>query len=970
MAAALLRRGTGLCVRCIHRELCRLVWRPQTALFSSKASDKKQPRRTHITRPAKASPVPLSSFSAAPSGTPEVATAPHPVEAPTTNYAQTKTTNSGVDIISQTTKEIPTVETITEPPLETNSVLIETPTIPAETLETGAATVEGPVEPEIRITDDIAAETESTDSGIDVMSEAATVKPLFEPSVDETVPNHSTDSGLFTIPYNTKEEPLIETTEHSLEASNSPQEILENKADVAEGSVETVIKTVADTSDQAVHASAADPGPVNLLHTTEVSLIETVIEPEVETSSSSLETLEIGMDVADLPLEPSVDARGSPAQCVLSSSPDSSHVDLACTAAVETMVEPSVEAGTSLLETLESKTAVSEGSAEMTADTVEETAAQSVQNNSVDFGVDDGSFIAKDEPLIENTTELIAEARTSPDVSESKVESTVETESAENLSDTTSIQNMKESAPLTLESEVVFREESPSGLIAEEEGVNKPEQMTLESVTLHGVQIQVESLKTEELLQANSFLEEKAEQELQEMLVQTGSGAESKAVAETTSEDESENISQVLSKWDSLSEDLQKLEGESGALVKELLWHIPAAATKSSDLASDPLDSTSTKEKEAEAESMTLESVTLASVKAEVRDLETEILLEARNELEKEAEVLAKEGKMEVTTKGEDDEDSAFDSLTEAEILSFDSLAEVTDAIEAETSVILEAMFGSEQGPRQPADTQLVNPKLEQQVEPISQEEKKGPKEQEVGIIEAMTLESVTLAEVEASLGTLESEFLSETSNYLEKEAEVLAGEEKMEMETKDMKASEETTEALNFESLSLSEDEALQVDTLMEDLLFSVPGPMKDVTEGPTHQEAERENKSDAMVATGSVNIDTVTVMEDDFSASPSDLLEKEEIAEEVRAQTEALETVDGAGTHTDLDPVQRLFLEKIREYSNKHRLSGGPLEAESGYEKNLSEETAKLQRQFGGGDLNSFPEFTFTEPKMDQDS
>ncbi|XP_038588486.1 ATP synthase-coupling factor 6, mitochondrial-like isoform X2 [Micropterus salmoides] len=70
------------------------------------------------------------------------------------------------------------------------------------------------------------------------------------------------------------------------------------------------------------------------------------------------------------------------------------------------------------------------------------------------------------------------------------------------------------------------------------------------------------------------------------------------------------------------------------------------------------------------------------------------------------------------------------------------------------------------------------------------------------------------------------------------------------------------------------------------------------------------------------------------------------------------------------DLDPVQRLFLEKIGEYNNMRRLNGGLLEAEPDYEKYLSEETAKLQRLYGGGDLSSFPEFTFTEPKMDQDS
>nr|XP_046257935.1 uncharacterized protein LOC124065971 isoform X1 [Scatophagus argus] len=75
-------------------------------------------------------------------------------------------------------------------------------------------------------------------------------------------------------------------------------------------------------------------------------------------------------------------------------------------------------------------------------------------------------------------------------------------------------------------------------------------------------------------------------------------------------------------------------------------------------------------------------------------------------------------------------------------------------------------------------------------------------------------------------------------------------------------------------------------------------------------------------------------------------------------------------ANTLEDLDPVQRLFLEKIREYNNLRRLNQGLMEAEPDYVKTMSEETTKLQRLYGGGDLSSFPEFTFTEPEMDQDS
>lgn len=42
--------------------------------------------------------------------------------------------------------------------------------------------------------------------------------------------------------------------------------------------------------------------------------------------------------------------------------------------------------------------------------------------------------------------------------------------------------------------------------------------------------------------------------------------------------------------------------------------------------------------------------------------------------------------------------------------------------------------------------------------------------------------------------------------------------------------------------------------------------------------------------------------------------------------------------------------------------RTTGGLVDAGAEYEKALAEEVAKLQRLYGGGDLNSFPEFTFT--------
>ncbi|XP_078514493.1 ATP synthase peripheral stalk subunit F6, mitochondrial [Lissotriton helveticus] len=67
------------------------------------------------------------------------------------------------------------------------------------------------------------------------------------------------------------------------------------------------------------------------------------------------------------------------------------------------------------------------------------------------------------------------------------------------------------------------------------------------------------------------------------------------------------------------------------------------------------------------------------------------------------------------------------------------------------------------------------------------------------------------------------------------------------------------------------------------------------------------------------------------------------------------------------ELDPVQKLFLDKIREYNTKSKQVGGPVDAGPEYQKELTEDIAKLQRLYGGGDLEKFPEFKFEEPKFE---
>uniref|UniRef100_A0A671TPM5 ATP synthase peripheral stalk subunit F6, mitochondrial n=1 Tax=Sparus aurata TaxID=8175 RepID=A0A671TPM5_SPAAU len=67
-------------------------------------------------------------------------------------------------------------------------------------------------------------------------------------------------------------------------------------------------------------------------------------------------------------------------------------------------------------------------------------------------------------------------------------------------------------------------------------------------------------------------------------------------------------------------------------------------------------------------------------------------------------------------------------------------------------------------------------------------------------------------------------------------------------------------------------------------------------------------------------------------------------------------------------LDPIQKLFLDSIREYSTKSQDAGGLVDAGTEYEKDLAEEITKLQRLYGGGDLTAFPEIKFTEPKFEE--
>lgn len=244
-------------------------------------------------------------------------------------------------------------------------------------------------------------------------------------------------------------------------------------------------------------------------------------------------------------------------------------------------------------------------------------------------------------------------------------------------------------------------------------------------------------------------------------------------------------------------------------------------------------------EKASKAEAVIPES-TLAEVKADVGSLEADALQETCDSLQKGAEELAKELEVKMPI-----DVSVSEGATEVDNLTLDSIPEAADTLEAETSAVPEAVIVSEQGPIQSSDT---DQELRLNDGVINQNKEKGAAEPEGNVLEAMSLESVTLAEVEVSLGTLESESLSETSTYLEKEAAVLAVEKKMEVEEET--TIKEMTEATHADPVSLPEvvslPEDVQTDALMEKLLFTVPANVEGARESQIIEEAVTADSAD----------------------------------------------------------------------------------------------------------------------------
>ena len=68
--------------------------------------------------------------------------------------------------------------------------------------------------------------------------------------------------------------------------------------------------------------------------------------------------------------------------------------------------------------------------------------------------------------------------------------------------------------------------------------------------------------------------------------------------------------------------------------------------------------------------------------------------------------------------------------------------------------------------------------------------------------------------------------------------------------------------------------------------------------------------------------------------------------------------------------DPIQQLFLDKVREYKSKSGGGNKLVDPTPEIQKELTSELEKLSRQFGGGpgvDMTKFPSFKFVDPPID---
>ncbi|KAK2818009.1 hypothetical protein Q7C36_021942 [Tachysurus vachellii] len=120
------------------------------------------------------------------------------------------------------------------------------------------------------------------------------------------------------------------------------------------------------------------------------------------------------------------------------------------------------------------------------------------------------------------------------------------------------------------------------------------------------------------------------------------------------------------------------------------------------------------------------------------------------------------------------------------------------------------------------------------------------------------------------------------------------------------------------------------------------------------------------------SLDVKTETVFESNIIWGNKSLMGSDpacgELAEDELRAEEERSVQDVSDAQLDLT-IQKLFLDKIREFCAESEACDGLLDVGPEYKKAFFlEEFTKLQRLYGNGDLLSFPEFKFSEPVLDE--
>merc|ERR1711974_62199 len=75
-------------------------------------------------------------------------------------------------------------------------------------------------------------------------------------------------------------------------------------------------------------------------------------------------------------------------------------------------------------------------------------------------------------------------------------------------------------------------------------------------------------------------------------------------------------------------------------------------------------------------------------------------------------------------------------------------------------------------------------------------------------------------------------------------------------------------------------------------------------------------------------------------------------------------------AVSYNKVDPIQKIFLEKVQEYKQlSESQGGGPVDVDEEYNRKKSEAIARLANVYNVKDPEAFPTFEFKEPDLTQD-